>query len=78
MMFLFVSTSVCVRLPSDSTSQWTPLSFTNSSYYQTCNELTPSRCYPCRAHLKKRCTFTHEVNRFLRLCNYRPKVYNPS
>ncbi|REI05996.1 hypothetical protein DOS77_02905 [Staphylococcus felis] len=24
MMFLFVSASVCVRLPSDSTSQWTP------------------------------------------------------
>ncbi|EGQ2849507.1 hypothetical protein GCZ56_12145 [Staphylococcus pseudintermedius] len=50
MMFLFVSASVCVRLPSDSTSQWTPLSFANSSYYQACNGLSPSRCYPCRAH----------------------------
>nr|CTQ57204.1 hypothetical protein [Staphylococcus pseudintermedius] len=50
MIFLFVSASVCVRLPSDSTSQWTPLSFANSSYYQACNGLSPSRCYPCRAH----------------------------
>ncbi|TPC11993.1 hypothetical protein DJ443_04975, partial [Staphylococcus pseudintermedius] len=54
MMFLFVSASVCVRLPSDSTSQWTPLSFANSSYYQACNGLSPSRCYPCRAHDKDR------------------------
>ncbi|PNZ92897.1 hypothetical protein CD148_08205 [Staphylococcus delphini] len=52
MMFLFVSVSVCVRLPSDSSSQWTPFSFDNSSYYQACNELSPSRCYPCRAHQK--------------------------
>ncbi|POA08460.1 hypothetical protein CD039_10310 [Staphylococcus argensis] len=50
MKFLFVSASVCVRLPSDSTSRWTPLSFANSSYYQACNGLSPSSCYPCRAH----------------------------
>ncbi|ENY5524920.1 hypothetical protein RNS32_09420 [Staphylococcus pseudintermedius] len=42
----------CVRLLSDSTSQWTPLSFANSSSYQVCNGLSPSRCYPCQAHLK--------------------------
>ncbi|EGQ4368832.1 hypothetical protein EEO52_12970, partial [Staphylococcus pseudintermedius] len=53
MMFLFVGASVCVRVPSDSTSQWTPLSFANSSYYQACNGLSPSRCYPCRGHNKK-------------------------
>ena len=47
-----VSASVYVRLPSDSTSQWTPLSFANSSYYQACNGLLPSSCYPCRAHYK--------------------------
>ncbi|PNK83332.1 hypothetical protein CEQ34_004670 [Staphylococcus aureus] len=52
MMFLFVNASVCVRLPSDSTSQWTPLSFANSSYYQACNGLSPSSCYPCQAHYK--------------------------
>ncbi|PNK84248.1 hypothetical protein CEQ34_009905 [Staphylococcus aureus] len=54
MMFLFVNASVCVRLPSDSTSQWTPLSFANSSYYQACNGLSPSSCYPCQAHYKLR------------------------
>ncbi|PNZ94353.1 hypothetical protein CD148_07255 [Staphylococcus delphini] len=52
MIFLFVGASVCVRLLSDSTSQWTPLSFANSSSYQVCNGLSPSRCYPCQAHLK--------------------------
>ncbi|PNK85053.1 hypothetical protein CEQ34_014385 [Staphylococcus aureus] len=54
MMFLFVNASVCVRLPSDSTSQWTPLSFANSSYYQACNGLSPSSCYPCQAHYNNR------------------------
>ncbi|PWZ49567.1 hypothetical protein DD911_00635, partial [Staphylococcus pseudintermedius] len=53
MMFLFVGASVCVRLPSDFTSQWTPLFFANSSYYEACNGLSPSRCYPFRAHPKK-------------------------
>ncbi len=49
MIFLFVSATVCVQLPSDSTSQWTPLSFANSFNYQACNGLSPSRCYPCWA-----------------------------
>ncbi|EGQ3291102.1 hypothetical protein I0617_001836 [Staphylococcus pseudintermedius] len=50
MIFLFVSASVCVRLLSDSTSQWTPLSFANSFNYQACNGLSPSSCYPCQSH----------------------------
>ncbi|ATZ87790.1 hypothetical protein C5L27_11910 [Staphylococcus argenteus] len=49
-IFLFVNVSVCVRLLSDSTSQWTPLPFTNSSYYQACNGLSPLSCCPCQAH----------------------------
>ncbi len=53
MRFLFVSASVCVRLPSDSTSQWTPLPFTNSSYCQACSGLSPPSYHPCRAHTKK-------------------------
>ena len=53
MRFLSVSASVCVRLPSDSTSRWTPLSFTNSSYCQVCSGLSPPSYHPCRAHQKK-------------------------
>ena len=50
--FLFVSSRVCVRLPSDSTSPWTPLSFANSSYCQACSGLSPPSCCACWA-LKK-------------------------
>ena len=52
MRFLSVSASVCVRLPSDSTSRWTPLSFTNSSYCQVCSGLSPPSYRPCWAHNK--------------------------
>jgi len=52
MRFLSVSASVCVRFPSDSTSRWTPLSFTNSSYCQVCSGLSPPSYHPCRAHQK--------------------------
>ncbi|WP_229675528.1 hypothetical protein, partial [Halolactibacillus alkaliphilus] len=44
---------VCVRLPSDSPSRKTPLSFANSSYCQVCNGLSPPSYYPCRAHHEK-------------------------
>ena len=54
MRFLSVSASVCVRLPSDSTSRWTPLSFANSSYCQVCSGLSPPSYHPCRAHQQKR------------------------
>ena len=53
MRFLFVSASICVRLPSDSTSRWTPLSFANSSYCKACSGLSPPSYHPCRAHCKK-------------------------
>ncbi len=54
MRFLSVSASVCVRLPSDSTSRWTPLSFANSSYCQACSGLSPPSYHPCRAHIRRR------------------------
>ena len=53
MRFLSVSASVCVRLPSDSTSRWTPLSFANSSYCKACSGLSPPSYHPCRAHSEK-------------------------
>ena len=53
MRFLFVSASICVRLPSDSTSRWTPLSFANSSYCKACSGLSPPSYHPCRAHCKR-------------------------
>ena len=56
MRFLSVSASVCVRLPSDSTSRWTPLSFANSSYCKACSGLSPPSYHPCRAHYKKNWT----------------------
>ncbi|MQS76865.1 hypothetical protein FHL06_10975 [Lactobacillus halodurans] len=44
--FLFISSVFCFKLPSDSTSRWTPLSSTsNSDYYGSqwtfTNKLTP-------------------------------------
>ena len=54
MRFLFVSASICVRLPSDSTSRWTPLSFANSSYCKACSGLSPPSYHPCRAHCKEK------------------------
>ena len=50
--FLFVSSRVCVRLPSDSTSPWTPLSFANSSYCQACSGLPPPSYCPFWANQK--------------------------
>ena len=42
-----------IRLPSDSTSRWTPLSSANSSYCQVCSGLSPPSDCACRAHQKK-------------------------
>ena len=50
MQFLFVRPRFCPRLLSDSASRRTPLSLANSSYCQTCNRLSPSSGYACRAH----------------------------
>ena len=52
MQFLFVRPRFCRRLPSDSTSRWTPLSSANSSYCQVCSGLSPPSCNACRAHHK--------------------------
>ncbi|MBE6051828.1 MAG: hypothetical protein E7214_14570 [Clostridium sp.] len=41
---------ICLRLPSDSTSRWTPLPLTSGSHYQAHNGLSPSSCCPCWAH----------------------------
>ena len=41
-----------IRLPSDSTSRWTPLSLANSSYCQVCSGLSPPSDCACRAHIK--------------------------
>jgi hypothetical protein len=48
--FLFVGSGLCLQLPSDSTSRWTPLPLANSSYCQACSGLTPPSYCPCRAH----------------------------
>ena len=53
MRFLFVGPRVCLRLPSDSTSRWTPLPSANSSHCKACNGLSPSSLCTCRAHIKK-------------------------
>ena len=42
-----------IRLPSDSTSRWTPLPSANSSYCQVCSGLSPPSYCPCRAHHDK-------------------------
>ena len=46
-----------IRLPSDSTSQWTPLPLASGSHYQARNGLSPSSCCPCWAHVKKEVSF---------------------
>ena len=41
-----------IRLPSDSTSRWTPLSSANSSYCQVCSGLSPPSDCSCQAHIR--------------------------
>ena len=53
MQFLFVRPRLCRRLPSDSTSRWTPLPLANSSYCQVCSGLSPPSFNACRAHYEK-------------------------
>ena len=53
MRFLFVGPEVCLQLPSDSTSRWTPLLF--SYTFPTtwaCSGLAPIRARPWRAYQK--------------------------
>ena len=42
-----------IRLPSDSTSRWTPLPSANASCYRARSGLSPPSYRPCRAHAKK-------------------------
>ena len=53
MRFLFVGSGFCLRLPSDSTSRWTPLPLANSSCCQVCSGLSPPSYRTCRAHRQK-------------------------
>ena len=39
--FLFVGSHICRQLPSDSTSQWTPLLLANTPYCKACSGLAP-------------------------------------
>ena len=41
-----------IRLPSDSTSRWTPLPSANASYCRARCGLSPLSCCSCRAHIK--------------------------
>ena len=43
-----------IRLPSDSTSRWTPLPSANASCYRARSGLSPPSYRPCRAHKKER------------------------
>ena len=42
-----------IRLPSDSTSRWTPLPSANASYCRARSGLAPPSCCSCRAHQNK-------------------------
>ena len=64
MWFLFVGPKLCpleelstsaIRLPSDSTSRWTPLPSANGSCYRVRSGLSPPGCRPCRAHKRRPC-----------------------
>ena len=44
--------SLYIRLPSDSTSRWTPLPSANASCYRAHSGLSPPSYCPCRAHQK--------------------------
>ena len=53
-----------IRLPSDSTSRWTPLPSANSSYCQVCSGLSPPSNNACQAHQKNTVILT-ELRCFL-------------
>ncbi|MFY9415320.1 MAG: hypothetical protein WAP27_11320, partial [Tepidanaerobacteraceae bacterium] len=48
-----------LRLPSDSTSPWTPLPSASGSHYQAHSGLSPPSYRPCRAHIKKNTGMLH-------------------
>ena len=51
--FLFIGPGFCLKLPSGSTSRWTPLLSANGSHCQAHSGLSPPSYCPCRAHEKK-------------------------
>ena len=51
--FLFVSARFCLRLPSDSSSRWTPLLSANTSHCRAYSGLSPPSYCPCRAYQQK-------------------------
>ena len=55
MRFLFVGPGLCLRLPSDSISRWTPLPLANTSYCHPCSGFSPPSYCPCWAHKKRAC-----------------------
>ena len=62
MWFLSVGPEICLQLPSDSTSRWTPLLFGYTlPTIWACSGLTPVRARPWRANWKKRLFFTKET-----------------
>jgi hypothetical protein len=52
MRFLFIGSGLCLRLPSDSTSRWTPLPSASGSHCQAHSGLSPPSYRPCRAHIE--------------------------
>ena len=51
--FLFIRPGLCLGLPSDSTSRWTPLPSASGSHYHAHSGLSPPSYHPCRAHINK-------------------------
>ncbi|HZK24880.1 MAG TPA: hypothetical protein VFC74_05790, partial [Oscillospiraceae bacterium] len=45
---------LCLWLPSDSTSRWTPLPLANGSHCKAHSGLSPPSYRPCRAHQKEK------------------------
>jgi len=55
MMFVFLRPEICLRLPSDSTSRWTPLPLANGwQLIAPITDLHRQIYSPCTAHQKKR------------------------
>ncbi|MFB5663675.1 hypothetical protein, partial [Alteribacillus sp. HJP-4] len=53
MRFVFLGSEVCLQLPSDSTSRWTPLPLANGYNDLHRSGLKPYSVCACRAHLEK-------------------------
>ena len=52
-----------IRLPSDSTSRWTPLPSANASYCRARSGLSPPSCCPCWAHIRETAGYLGRVAR---------------